>query len=69
MQKADLTRARGQTGAVTLIQRLGGALNLNIDFHMLCLDGAYTLENGRPRFRRALPPGPNRARDHPGPDH
>ena len=31
-----------QTGAVTLIQRFGGALNLNIHFHMLFLDGVYT---------------------------
>jgi hypothetical protein len=28
-------------GAVTLIQRFGGALNLNIHFHMLFLDGVY----------------------------
>jgi hypothetical protein len=28
-----------QTGAVTLIQRFGSALNLNIHFHMLFLDG------------------------------
>ncbi len=54
--KAGLTRATGQTGAVTLIQRFGSALNLNIHFHMLCLDGAYTLENGRPRFHRVPPP-------------
>ena len=27
--------------AVTLIQRFGGALNANIHFHMLFLDGAY----------------------------
>jgi len=43
---------------VTLIQRCGSALNLNIHFHMLCLDGAYTLENDRPRFRRVPPPTP-----------
>jgi len=29
------------TGAVTLIQRFGSALNLNIHFHMLFLDGVY----------------------------
>lgn len=29
------------TGAVTLIQRFVSALNLNIHFHMLFLDGAY----------------------------
>jgi hypothetical protein len=26
---------------VTLIQRFGGALNLNLHFHMLFLDGVY----------------------------
>jgi hypothetical protein len=36
---------------VTLIQRFGGALNLNIHFHMLVLDGVYCLRrNGRPGF-------------------
>jgi hypothetical protein len=42
IRKAGLTWATGQTAAVTLIQRFGSALNLNIHFHMLCLDGAYT---------------------------
>jgi len=41
LRTADLTRATGHTGAVTLIQRFGSALNLNIHFHMLLLDGVY----------------------------
>jgi hypothetical protein len=40
--KAGFTKPTTQTGAVTLIQRFGGALNLNIHFHMLFLDGVYT---------------------------
>jgi len=32
----------GRCGAVTAIQRFGGALNLNIHFHSLVLDGVYT---------------------------
>ncbi|MBL8201475.1 MAG: transposase, partial [Chromatiales bacterium] len=56
LKKAGLTPATGQAGAVTLIQRFGSALNLNIHFHMLCLDGAYALAQGRPRFRRVPPP-------------
>jgi hypothetical protein len=40
-KKADFTKATSQTGAVTLIQRFGSALNLNIHFHMLFLDGVY----------------------------
>ena len=31
----------GHTGAVTLIQRFGSALNANIHFHMLFLEGVY----------------------------
>ena len=40
-------RARAQgiedprTGAVTVVQRFGGALNLNVHFHALLLDGVY----------------------------
>jgi hypothetical protein len=30
-----------QTGSLTVIQRFGGALNLNIHFHTLFLDGVY----------------------------
>lgn len=33
IQKAGFTRKRAQTGAVTLIQRFGSALNLNVHFH------------------------------------
>jgi len=39
--KAGFTKPTSQTGAVTLIQRFGSALNLNIHFHMLFLDGVY----------------------------
>jgi hypothetical protein len=52
LRKARLAGAAGETGAVTLIQRFGSALNLNIHFHMLFLDGAY-LAGTRPAiFRR-----------------
>ena len=40
-RKAGFTKTTAQTGAVTLIQRFGSALNLNIHFHMLFLDGVY----------------------------
>ncbi|EMZ71474.1 transposase family protein [Escherichia coli 174900] len=39
--QAGIDRASAQCGAVTLIQRFGSALNLNIHFHMLWLDGVY----------------------------
>ena len=42
IKQAGLSRKTGQTGAVTLIQRFGSALNLNLHYHLLFLDGAYT---------------------------
>jgi ribosomal protein S27E len=56
--KAGFTNPMVQTGAVTLIQRFGSALNLNIHFHMLFLDGVYTGGSNRlpVRFRRVKAP-------------
>jgi hypothetical protein len=48
--------ARGHCGAVTFVQRFGDALNLNVHFHSLLLDGVYASgPAGAPRFH-ALPP-------------
>ncbi len=44
-----------QCGAVTFVQRFGGALNLNVHFHTLVLDGIYDARNGM-RFRLLAPP-------------
>lgn len=41
IKKAGFSHKTARTGAVTLIQRFGSALNLNIHFHMLFLDGVY----------------------------
>ena len=46
-KKAGLKRAQAKTGAVTLIQRFGGSINLNIHFHQLFLDGVYELDEER----------------------
>ena len=43
IQKAGFTRNTARTGALTLIQRFGSALNLNLHFHMLFLDGVYVV--------------------------
>ena len=57
VQKAGLTRATGFPGAVTLIQRFGSALNLNIHFHMIFLDGVYLpVEGAAPVFRHVPSP-------------
>ena len=34
--------ADGQCGAITVIQRFGSALNVNLHLHSLVLDGVYT---------------------------
>ena len=47
-----------QTGAVTLIQRFGSALNLNIHFHILFLDGVCRPTESGPSFRRVKGPTP-----------
>ncbi len=41
IKKAGFNKTQAHTGAVTLIQRFGSALNLNVHFHMLFIDGAY----------------------------
>jgi len=54
-RKMDISDGRG--GAVTVIQRFGSALNLNIHFHVLLLDGAFTEdEAGTLHFHNAVPP-------------
>lgn len=58
IKKSGYTRKTAQTGAVTLIQRFGSALNLNVHFHMLFLDGVYTTTPwGKSRFHRTNAPG------------
>lgn len=44
----------GRGGAVVVLQRFGGALNLNVHLHALVLDGVFARDGARPRFH-ALP--------------
>ena len=46
-RKGGYTKAIAKTGAVTLIQCFGGALNLNIHYHLLFLVGIILKETGR----------------------
>jgi hypothetical protein len=57
-KKVGLPKIKAKTGAVTLIQRFGGSLNLNVHFHQLFIDGSYELgDNGEPTsFFAADPP-------------
>lgn len=52
IKKASFRKKIARFGAVTLIQRFGSALNLNIHLHMLFLDGVYV---DRPDTEDALP--------------
>jgi len=56
IRKAGLKQSTAQSGAVTLIQRFGSALNLNIHFHLLVLDGVYVRVKDQLEFRRVPPP-------------
>ena len=57
IKKAGFKKVQAQTGAVTLIQRFGSALNLNVHFHILFIDGVYQMTpKGQIRFHRVLAP-------------
>ncbi len=48
---------QARCGAVTFVQRFGDALNLNLQFHTLALDGLYVAqEEGGIAFRHVPPP-------------
>jgi ribosomal protein S27E len=64
IHKAGLKLRNGATGAVTLIQRFGSALNLNIHFHILFLDGVYVHHYERPpQFQRVKAPAKSELED------
>ena len=48
-------QAEAQCGAITLVQRFGSALNLNVHFHMLIPDGVF-LTTDPPYFRALAAP-------------
>ena len=50
LDQAGLRAEQADSGAVTLIQRLGSAANLNIRLHCLVLDGVYRRTEGEPVF-------------------
>ena len=59
ISKAGHSHRTARTGAVTLIQRFGSALNLNIHFPMLLLDGVYAGPHGahgHPCFQQVKAP-------------
>lgn len=58
--KSQWAIPHGQSGSVTVIQRFGSVLNLNVHFHTLALDGVYTCDKGNAtRFLPLPPPSPD----------
>jgi hypothetical protein len=56
-RRASLSALRdGRSGAVAIIQRFGGALNLNVHIHALVLDGVFTREAEAVRFHDLATP-------------
>ena len=56
IHRSGYLKKQAKTGAVTYIQRFGSALNLNIHFHMLFLEGVITQEHGKMTFKRVKAP-------------
>ncbi len=50
MKRARLAGVHGKTGAITFVQRFGGAINLNVHLHSLFLDGVYFDTKGKLKF-------------------
>ena len=54
--KTTVAGNAGRTGSVTAVQRFGSALNLNLHFHCIFLDGIYTRAgDGSLTFRQVVP--------------
>ena len=55
LQRVGTSQRQGQTGSITVVQRFGSALNLNLHFHCLVLDGVYAEDpkTGRLRWHRS----------------
>ena len=57
IKKAGYNKSTAKTGSVTLIQRFGSALNSNLHFHILFIDGVYEQkENSKLAFHRVSAP-------------
>ena len=57
--KSGIERQKVQPGSVTFIQRFGGAINLNVHYHVVFLEGVYldrTDQGLKPRFVKVEPP-------------
>jgi hypothetical protein len=56
-RRAGLSEVRdGRSGAVAIVQRFGGGLNLNVHIHALVLDGVFTRDADAVQFHRLSAP-------------
>ena len=55
-RRAGLRQRTARAGGITLVQRFGSALNLNIHFHLLVADGVWQQTPLGLQFRRVPPP-------------
>ena len=56
VRRAKREGVYGKAGAVTFVQRFGGAINLNVHLHSLFLDGVFQEEHGKLKFFRVPAP-------------
>ena len=57
--KKGISRTQVQAGSVTFMQRFGSAINANLHYHFIFLEGVYldrTAEGLKPRFVKVDPP-------------
>ena len=57
--KRGVERQRVQPGSVTFLQRFGGALQLNLHYHVIVIEGVFVDRPGqglKPRFLKVRPP-------------
>jgi hypothetical protein len=57
-QRGRSGRPGARCGAVSFVSRAGGAVNLNVHFHDLVLDGVYERDGDQAVFRRVVAPRP-----------
>lgn len=63
-KKAGLRQKLGaKSGAITFIQRFGSSLNLNIHFHTISLEGAFSFTDGQAQFHFNEPPSKQELED------
>lgn len=59
VKRARRQGVKGKTGAITFVQRFGGAINLNVHMHSLFLDGVFFEVHGKLKFLQTLEPTDN----------